>query len=100
MRFLELASPRANVRIKEELQTAIVPQVNVTENEYVEVIINKSLPILGFGVCCTFLATTCGSSVAQNCTYIQSPGYPSAYTTAGTCKYSIYPLSADICQLR
>ena len=54
----------------------------------------------GFGVCCTFLVSTCGSSVSQNCTYIQNPSYPSSYTTAGSCEYSVNPLSSDICQLR
>ena len=54
----------------------------------------------GFGVCCTFLANTCGSTVSQNCTYVQNPSYPSAYTTAGSCEYSVMPLNSDICQLR
>jgi len=54
----------------------------------------------GFGVCCTFTVTTCGSTVTNNCTYVQNPGYPSSYTTAGTCEYSVTPESSDICQLR
>jgi len=54
----------------------------------------------GFGVCCTFLVSTCGSTVSENCTYVQNPSYPSSYTTAGSCEYTVTPLSADICQLR
>merc|ERR1712226_48978 len=54
----------------------------------------------GFGVCCTFLESTCGSTISNNCTYIQNPGYPSAYTTAGSCQYSVAPINSDICQLR
>lgn len=44
--------------------------------------------------------STCGDSVTQNCTYIQNPGYSSAYTTSGACSYTVTPLSTSICQLR
>jgi hypothetical protein len=54
----------------------------------------------GFGVCCTFALSSCGSSVTQNITYIQNPSYPTSYTTTGTCVYSVTPVSSDICQLR
>merc|ERR1719278_1566463 len=54
----------------------------------------------GFGVCCTFTLSSCGSSVSQNCTYIQNPSYPTSYTTTGTCAFSVTPLSSEICQLR
>ena len=54
----------------------------------------------GFGVCCTFLVSTCGSSVTNNCTYVQNPSYPSAYSTSGSCEYNVMPQSSDICQLR
>ena len=40
------------------------------------------------------------STVSNNCTYIQNPGYPSAYTTSGSCQYSVTPMNSDICQLR
>jgi len=54
----------------------------------------------GFGVCCTFTLSACGTSVSQNITYIQNPSYPTAYTTTGTCVFSVSPVSSDICQLR
>merc|ERR1712038_570871 len=54
----------------------------------------------GFGVCCTFTVSTCGTSVTQNCSYIQNPSYPTSYTTSGSCSYSVTPLSTDICQMR
>lgn len=54
----------------------------------------------GFGVCCTFASSTCGSTVTQNCTYIQNPSYPSTYATTGSCGFTVTPLSTDICQLR
>merc|ERR1719150_2956187 len=34
-----------------------------------------------FGVCCMFVANTCGSTVNQNNSYIQSPNYPAASST-------------------
>merc|ERR1712156_353414 len=54
----------------------------------------------GFGVCCTFTVSASGSSVDQNCTYLQNPSYPSTYTTAGTVTYSVSPCQDDICQMR
>ena len=54
----------------------------------------------GFGVCCTFLVSTCGSTLDQNCTYIQNPSYPSSYSTSGTCEYAVTPLNSEICQIR
>merc|ERR1719491_21145 len=54
----------------------------------------------GFGACCTFTLSTCGTTVSQNITYIQNPGYPTAYATTGTCVFSVTPVSSDICQLR
>jgi len=54
----------------------------------------------GFGVCCTFTVSSCGSSVSHNCTYVQNPSYPTTYTTTGTCAFSVKPVSSDICQLR
>lgn len=38
--------------------------------------------------------------MTQNTSYITNPGYTSAYTTAGSCIFSVTPLSTDICQLR
>jgi len=54
----------------------------------------------GFGACCTFTLSTCGTTVSQNITYIQNPSYPTGYTTTGTCTFSVTPLNTDICQLR
>ena len=54
----------------------------------------------GFGVCCTFTVSDCGSSIDQNCTYIQNPSYPSSYSTSGSCEYSVNPVNSEICQLR
>ncbi len=56
----------------------------------------------GFGVCCTFSYSACGSTISQNISYITNPNYPTAYTvtSAASCSYSIKPLNTDICQLR
>jgi len=54
----------------------------------------------GFGVCCIFKVSTCGSTISNNVTYITNPGFPAAYTTTGTCSYTVSKCSSDICQLR
>lgn len=57
----------------------------------------------GFGVCCSYRVSNCGSTITQNVTFIQNPGYPSAFTSAAgttqTCTYTVTTTSA-ICQLR
>lgn len=54
----------------------------------------------GFGVCCVFTVSTCGSTITNNVTYITNPGFPTAYTTTGTCSYTVSKCADDICQLR
>ncbi|CAB4058483.1 unnamed protein product [Lepeophtheirus salmonis] len=54
----------------------------------------------GFGVCCVFSVTDCGSTVSQNVTYIRNPGFPSALRSTQTCSYTINKASPKICQLR
>ena len=54
----------------------------------------------GFGVCCLTQIQTCGTTVSDNCTYIQNPGYSSTYTTAGTCTYTVKQCSSNICRIR
>merc|ERR1719330_1215133 len=50
----------------------------------------------GFGVCCVF-ALSCGGSASENQTYlIQS----SVTTLTSPCKYTICPVSTDICRIR
>ena len=51
----------------------------------------------GFGVCCLFFTTSCGSTITQNITYLQNPGYPSGYSTSAStdCFYyvnKVHPL--------
>jgi len=53
-----------------------------------------------FGVCCIIKTSTCGGSVSKNCSYIENPSYPSAYTTTGTCSYTVSRCSTEICQVR
>merc|ERR1712141_489720 len=52
----------------------------------------------GFGVCCTFVITTCGSSTSENITY-----WTTASITTGdltTCGLTVCPVNTDICSLR
>ena len=52
----------------------------------------------GFGVCCTPITSTCGSTISANSSYIRNPGYPSTYTppNAGTCTYTINKANDDV----
>jgi len=52
-----------------------------------------------FGVCCMFVANTCGSTVNQNNSYIQSPNYPAASST-GMCMFNIEKCDSNICQYK
>lgn len=58
----------------------------------------------GFGVCCLVRVTSCataGVNVNSNCSYIQNPGFPNAFTNASTtCLYTISRIQDNICQLR
>lgn len=54
----------------------------------------------GFGVCCVFSSSTCGSTISENCTYITNPGYPNTYSTTGSCEFTVEKSSSEICQLR
>lgn len=51
----------------------------------------------GFGVCCTFLISTCGATSSENITYWSTPSTVSA---GAACSLNLCPVSADICQLR
>ena len=42
-----------------------------------------------------YRVTACGSSISQNLSYIQNPGYPTAYTTSGDCKYTVSPVNSS-----
>jgi len=53
----------------------------------------------GFGTCCVFKATTCGSTLSQLITYIQSPNYPNA-APAGMCMYTINKCDSSFCQFK
>jgi hypothetical protein len=54
----------------------------------------------GFGVCCVVSVSTCGDTITQNCSYIDNPSYPTAYTTTGDCSYTVTRCQDDICQIR
>ena len=47
-----------------------------------------------FGVCCLFLVSSSGGVINQNCTYIRNPGFPSAYSGAGSVAYTINKCSS------
>jgi len=51
----------------------------------------------GFGVCCTFLITKCGTSSSENNTYWTNPTSTSGQSA---CTLTVCPTSDDICRLR
>jgi len=53
-----------------------------------------------FGVCCIIAVSTCGSTVTQNCTYIENVNFPAARAELGACNYQITRCSNEICQIR
>ena len=54
----------------------------------------------GFGTCCLIAASTCGSTVSDNCTYVRNPGYPSSYDGSSACSFVIQQISSTICFIR
>jgi len=50
----------------------------------------------GFGVCCTFIITTCDQSSSENLTYWTQP----STVSAGTCSLTVCPTSDEICSIR
>jgi len=54
----------------------------------------------GFGVCCLFTVQTASQEINQNCTYIQNPGFPSAYTETTALTYTIRKCADDVCAVR
>ena len=101
-RFLARAYPTLNALQKVGPSTAIVPQASVFVVHFCKYQLWSTSPQLIKNYLCYFCfrVSTCGSTVSENCTYVQNPSYPSSYTTAGSCEYTVTPLSADICQLR
>jgi len=54
----------------------------------------------GFGVCCLFTVQTASQEINQNCTYIQNPDFPSAYTETTALTYTIRKCADDVCAVR
>merc|ERR1711976_219420 len=56
----------------------------------------------GFGVCCMVKTSECGSTVSQNCSYVQNPSFPTVYspTAATNCQYNVKPVGPNICQIK
>lgn len=44
--------------------------------------------------------SSCGGTVENNCTYIDNPSYPSAYTSTTSCSFTVKRCQDDICQIR
>ena len=60
----------------------------------------SKLSIGRFGVCCLFTVSSTGSTINQNCTYLQNPGFPSTYTSTTSLTYTVAKCSDDVCSIR
>lgn len=54
----------------------------------------------GFGVCCVFMKSACGSTINQNCSYIKNPGFSAAYTSTSNCQFTINKCDNSVCDFR
>merc|ERR1712241_1599512 len=55
---------------------------------------------VGFGVCCLFIVKDTSTTINENCTYIQNPSFPSAYTDTTALTYTINKCSGNVCAVR
>ena len=42
-----------------------------------------------FGVCCLFILSSTSSTISQNCSYIQNPGFPTALAGGSAVSYTV-----------
>jgi len=54
----------------------------------------------GFGVCCVFTFNQATNTINVNDSYLQNPGFPSAYSETSAVTYTIQKCSNDVCWLR
>jgi len=54
----------------------------------------------GFGRCCVFRNSACGSTVSENCTFLENYGYPAAFDGTSPCAQTVNRMQTDICQIR
>ena len=60
-------------------------------------------PSFGYLLLCALrfsVTKTCGESTSNNCTYFQNSGYPSTYSSVGSCQLTVNKCSSNVCQLR
>ena len=77
-----------NVKTKVEVLRETVQQGNIYLTYSKRTNYCEERPNHRFGVCCLFQLAKVGE-VNQNCTYVQNPGYPSAYAETSAVKYTI-----------
>ena len=53
----------------------------------------------GFGTCCQYVLTECGSTASENGTVIQNGEFPSPRTSEGRCQFIIAKVE-DVCFVR
>ena len=45
-------------------------------------------------------SSACGATISYNSSYITNPGYPSSYTTAESCSWTLKKSASDVCMIR
>ena len=52
----------------------------------------------GFGTCCVFATSTCGSDIVHNSSYVRNEGFPTSINGAHSCMFTIKKCDARKCQ--
>eukprot|EP00094_Tigriopus_californicus_P006309 TCALIF_06074-PA protein Name:"Protein of unknown function" AED:0.13 eAED:0.13 QI:78/0.5/0.66/1/1/0.66/3/0/112 len=50
---------------------------------------NTDSAVSGFGVCCLFTTTECGTTITNNNTYVRNPGFPDEVDDPSDCTYQV-----------
>lgn len=54
----------------------------------------------GFGTCCVFATSKCGSDIVHNSSYVRNEGFPSSINGAHSCMFTIKKCDAQVCTIR
>lgn len=85
-------TPHPSARAKEDLLRAIALQGENNKTEWARGsvrLMSSGTPFPRFGVCCIFVFSDTTVTTDKNCSYLQNPGFPSAYNETDTITYTI-----------
>ncbi len=84
---MELVTRARNAPIRVANLVAIVQQGNYFLNNIFVTVCNYF--VNRFGVCCLFTVSAGSTTITENCTYIQNPNFPSAYSSTTGLTYTV-----------